>query len=347
MRSDDLHESRLRHQPTKLGAARSIPDGLGHPPRAGRSEERPGIGTQVISRGSAPWRGATTRCHPLRPPTNPRARPAGRRVEPRALEHDLAVARVHDDRLAGAELLPQELLDSGSSTSRWIVRRSGRAPSEGSNPFSARTSLAASVSSISRSLAFSCSVTRFISRSTICLTSALGERVEDDDLVDPVQELGPERLLELVHDPVLHLLVGHLLVRTRREADAGSLLDVPGPEVRGHDDDRVLEVHLVTLRVRQAPVLQDLQERVEHVRVRLLDLVEQDHAERLAANGLGELAALLVPHVAGGEPIRRLTVCFSMYSDMSSWISAASSPNRNSASALRARSSRRPRARGR
>src|SRR4029450_4159779 len=32
------------------------------------------------------------------------------RRDPRALEHDLAVARVHDDRLAGAELLPQQLL---------------------------------------------------------------------------------------------------------------------------------------------------------------------------------------------------------------------------------------------
>ena len=30
----------------------------------------------------------------------------------------------------------------------------------------------------------------------------------------------------------------------------------------------------------------------------------------------------------------RLTVCFSMYSDMSSWIRASSSPNKNSASDL-------------
>src|SRR2546425_162192 len=32
--------------------------------------------------------------------------------------------------------------------------------------------------------------------------------------------------------------------------------------------------------------------------------------------------------------MRRLTVCFSMYSDMSSWIRASSSPNRNEASAF-------------
>src|SRR5690606_39404518 len=35
-----------------------------------------------------------------------------------------------------------------------------------------------------------------------------------------------------------------------------------------------------------------------------------------------------------GEPTRRLTVCFSMYSDMSSWMRAFSSPNRNSVRAL-------------
>ena len=46
------------------------------------------------------------------------------------------------------------------------------------------------------------------------------------------------------------------------------------------------------------PVVQHLQQDVEHVRVRLLDLVEQDHGVGLAAHLLGELPALLVAHVA-------------------------------------------------
>ena len=37
------------------------------------------------------------------------------------------------------------------------------------------------------------------------------------------------------------------------------------------------------------------------------------------------------PTYPGGEPTRRLTVCFSMYSDMSSVINELSSPNKNSA----------------
>ena len=52
-------------------------------------------------------------------------------------------------------------------------------------------------------------------------------------------------------------------------------------------------------RVGEATFLQDLQQRVEHVGVGLLDLVEEHHGERLAPHGLGELAALLVADVAG------------------------------------------------
>ena len=51
-------------------------------------------------------------------------------------------------------------------------------------------------------------------------------------------------------------------------------------------------------RVGEPPVVQDLQQHVEHVGVRLLDLVEQQHAVGPAADGLGELPAFLVAHVA-------------------------------------------------
>ena len=64
-------------------------------------------------------------------------------------------------------------------------------------------------------------------------------------------------------------------------------------------EDGVLEAHGATLAVGQAPVVEDLEQDVEDVRVRLLDLVEQDHLVRPAADGLGQLAALLVADVAG------------------------------------------------
>ncbi|GIW09631.1 MAG: hypothetical protein KatS3mg061_0688 [Dehalococcoidia bacterium] len=49
----------------------------------------------------------------------------------------------------------------------------------------------------------------------------------------------------------------------------------------------------------RAALVQDLEQDVEDLRVGLLDLVEQDDAVGLAPHRLGELAALVVAHVAG------------------------------------------------
>src|SRR5215207_213898 len=127
------------------------------------------------------------------------------------------------------------------------------------------------------------------------------ELVEDDHLVDPVEQLRAEDLAQLAHDPVLHVLVGQAALVADGEAERLVLRDRGSPDVRGHDHDRVAEVDLAALRVGEAPVLQDLQKDVEHVRVRLLDLVQQDDGVGLAAHGLGELASLVVADVARGR----------------------------------------------
>ena len=70
-------------------------------------------------------------------------------------------------------------------------------------------------------------------------------------------------------------------------------------EVRGEDQDHVPEVDRAALAVGEAAVVEDLQQHVEDLGVRLLDLVEQDHRVRPPPHGLGELPALLVADVAG------------------------------------------------
>ena len=55
-------------------------------------------------------------------------------------------------------------------------------------------------------------------------------------------------------------------------------------EVRGHDDDRVREVGGAAQRVGEPALAQHRQQEVEHLGVGLLDLVEQDDRERLAAD---------------------------------------------------------------
>jgi len=77
------------------------------------------------------------------------------------------------------------------------------------------------------------------------------------------------------------------------------LLDAVRSEVRRHDHDGVLEVDGTALRVREAPVVEDLEQDVEDVLVRLFDLVEQEHGVGPAPYRLGQLAGLLVADVAG------------------------------------------------
>ncbi len=89
-----------------------------------------------------------------------------------------------------------------------------------------------------------------------------------------------------------HVFVGGL------EAQALALLQVPRADVRGHDDDRVLEVDRVAEAVGQLAVFKHLQQDVEDIRMRLLDFVEQDDRVRRALHALGELAAFFVAHVS-------------------------------------------------
>ena len=114
--------------------------------------------------------------------------------------------------------------------------------------------------------------------------------MEQDDLVDAVQELRPERRAHHRHHRLAH----------RLGVFAFRLIDEElRTEVRGHHDQRVAEVDRVALPVGQPPVVEHLQQHVEHVRVRLLDLVEQDHLIGPPPHRFGQRAALVVSDVAG------------------------------------------------
>ena len=62
---------------------------------------------------------------------------------------------------------------------------------------------------------------------------------------------------------------------------------------------RVAEIDRAALAVGQAAVVEHLQQHVEDVRMRLLDLVEEDHLVGPPADGFGQRAALLVADIAG------------------------------------------------
>src|SRR5205085_1084936 len=110
----------------------------------------------------------------------------------------------------------------------------------------------------------------------------------------------------------------HPLVALARER-AAVFQDAVAADVRGHDDDRVLEIDRPPLAVGQPAVVQDLQQHVEDVMVRLLDLVEQDDAERPPPDRLAQLPAL----PASSWPMTRL--CSSSSRCSSFWISPSRS----------------------
>ena len=124
------------------------------------------------------------------------------------------------------------------------------------------------------------------------------QRLEDDQLVDAVDELGVERALDLAEHHVVHALL-QLAGVGRLEAHRRLLLNEAGADVGRHDHDRVLEVDAIAQTIREMAVLEHLQQDVEDVGMRLLDLVEQHHGVGIALDLLGELAALFVADVSG------------------------------------------------
>eukprot|EP00976_Prorocentrum_cordatum_P070015 1179774-Prorocentrum_minimum.AAC.2 len=129
------------------------------------------------------------------------------------------------------------------------------------------------------------------------------ELLEHHHLVEAVEQLRLEVRPQLLHDQPAHARVRRFLRIVARELEAeraAPLGDHRAAHVGGHDHHRVLERNHAALRVRQPPVLHHLQQDVEDVRVRLLDLVQEHHTEGLAAHRLRERAARAEAHVAGG-----------------------------------------------
>src|SRR5688572_23620833 len=116
----------------------------------------------------------------------------------------------------------------------------------------------------------------------------LAERSEDDDVVDTVEEFRTEMLPQRVG----HLCLDH------RSVVASVLENVGAPNVRSHDDDRVPEIHRSSLGVREPSVVQNLEQNVEDIGMRFLDLVEEHYRIGAPADGFSELATFLESNVA-------------------------------------------------
>ncbi len=82
------------------------------------------------------------------------------------------------------------------------------------------------------------------------------------------------------------------------ETDAG-VAQLTRAGVRRHDQHDLAEVSLAAVVVRQRGVVHDLQQDVEDVRMRLLDLIEQQHGIGMLTDRIDEQAALFEADVPG------------------------------------------------
>ena len=128
-----------------------------------------------------------------------------------------------------------------------------------------------------------------------------GERMEDDDLIDTVDEFRTERVFHFIHHQLLHILEGFLLLAFVLcfESQFLHLVFQEGrAKVTGHDDDSIREVHGAALTIGQTTIIEYLQKNIEEIRMRLFDFIEEDDAVRRLSHGIGQLAAFFIADIS-------------------------------------------------
>src|SRR5882757_6630897 len=97
----------------------------------------------------------------------------------------------------------------------------------------------------------------------------LAQRMEDDDLVQPVQKLRPEGLPQFTEYGVLHAAI---LLSFERTPIFKHLM---ASDIGGHDHNDILEIDRAPLSVCQSAIVQNLEQRIEDVVMRLFYFIEQ------------------------------------------------------------------------
>ena len=221
---------------------------------------RRGPGFALMPPESSGMSGDTPRLTPTR--VSPRARPAAHRQHRagHAVEHDLAVDSVDEHGLARTELLVEDLLrqagpqrgagSRGAAAERRATGRSLRRRAATSQPRSARgrcpSPSAARSTRLHRQVDDELHVVWVSLWNTMTSSIRLMNSGRKPASAPPSRGPASSRRSRPRHGS--------------GETDAGAFRDVTRTEVRGHDDDGVLEVDLVALRVGQVAVFQDLQQ---------------------------------------------------------------------------------------
>ena len=128
----------------------------------------------------------------------------------------------------------------------------------------------------------------------------LTKRMKDYNIVHAVEKFGAESPFQIREDPLFHPFMGAFFVGSA-EAERGAVRE-SSPHVGGHDHQSVAKINGASFPVGKPPIFENLQQHIEDIGMRFLDLIEKHHRVGLTAHLLGELAALVVPNVARGGP---------------------------------------------
>ena len=128
------------------------------------------------------------------------------------------------------------------------------------------------------------------------------QMTEGNDGVEAV----PEFRREHPDDRLLVVALADAVAET--DGFAGHVL---GAGVRRHDQDHIAEIHRLAIVIGELAVVHHLQENVEQVGMRLLDLVEQQHCVRVLVDAVGQQSALVEADIArrrADEPRHRMAL---------------------------------------
>src|SRR5436853_119429 len=82
-----------------------------------------------------------------------------------------------------------------------------------------------------------------------------------------------------------------------RETDTNRSLEFGTASITGHNHHSILEVYRATLAIGQTSIIHDLQQCIEDLWMRLLNLVQQNDAVRATAHLLGQLATFVIADI--------------------------------------------------
>ena len=117
------------------------------------------------------------------------------------------------------------------------------------------------------------------------------QRMENHSFINTVDEFRTEVATHDFHHSVAHRFIIAAAIR-------GHGLNQIRAQVRRHHQYGVFEVDTSALTVRQLSIVQHLKQDIEDVRVRLLDLIQQDDRVWFATHGFGQVTAFFVANIA-------------------------------------------------